>query len=132
MAILLMQLYQYREEMHRSQKRRGLRHVTIIEEAHRLLKRPPSGEGSGIANEGGRGVREHAAEIREYGEGWVIVDQVPRQSCYPTWSRTPARRFCTALRHATTHDTVGDSMGLTREQSDLVPRLSTGDAIFSH
>jgi hypothetical protein len=55
--------------------RPGLRHLTVVEEAHRLLRRPD--------REGGPAV--HAvelfagllAEVRAYGEGIVIAEQIP-------------------------------------------------------
>src|SRR5207302_10461863 len=57
----------------------GLRHITVIEEAHRLLRRPEPGGATGA------GAAEHAvemfagllSEIRAYGEGLVIAEQIP-------------------------------------------------------
>ncbi len=58
---------------------RGLAHLTVIEEAHRLLRRPSADAA------GGGGAAAHAvelfagllAEIRAYGEGLVIAEQIP-------------------------------------------------------
>src|SRR5271165_6805672 len=57
-----------------------LRHLTVIEEAHRLLRRPEA-PGSGASG----GAAAHAvemfagllAEIRAYGEGLIIAEQIP-------------------------------------------------------
>nr|WP_221380624.1 DUF87 domain-containing protein [Actinoplanes polyasparticus] len=59
----------------------GLAHVTVVEEAHRLLGRPPDRDGA--TREGNAQARAAAsfanmlAENRKYGEGLVIVEQVP-------------------------------------------------------
>src|ERR1700744_3287749 len=53
----------------------GLRHLTVFEEAHRLLRRPGGPEGVPP-----RAVEVFAgllAEIRAYGEGIVIAEQIP-------------------------------------------------------
>ncbi len=57
-----------------------LRHVTLIEEAHRLLAAAPQNLPSEESNPRGKAVETFCnllAEIRAYGEGLVIVDQVP-------------------------------------------------------
>ncbi|OIV38883.1 hypothetical protein BIV57_03880 [Mangrovactinospora gilvigrisea] len=61
----------------------GLAHVTVLEEAHRLLGRGSDAGSSGEAREGNARARaaeafaNSLAENRKYGEGLVIVEQVP-------------------------------------------------------
>jgi hypothetical protein len=59
----------------------GLAHVTVVEEAHRLLGQPVSqGGGFREGNAQARAAQAFAntlAENRKYGEGLVIVEQVP-------------------------------------------------------
>lgn len=58
----------------------GLAHVTVIEEAHRLLGKPPVGGDVKEGNAQARAAQAFAntlAENRKYGEGLVIVEQVP-------------------------------------------------------
>ncbi|KAB1082625.1 ATP-binding protein [Neorhizobium galegae] len=57
-----------------------LRHLTIIEEAHRLFTDVPLVAGSEVGNPKGKAVETFCnilSEIRAYGEGIVIVDQIP-------------------------------------------------------
>jgi len=57
-----------------------LRHVTVIEEAHRLLQNAQSGGGGDFANPRGKAVETFCnliTEIRAYGEGFIIVEQSP-------------------------------------------------------
>ena len=57
-----------------------LKHVTVLEEAHNILKRTSSEQSSEGANLLGKSVEMLAnsiAEMRTYGEGFIIVDQAP-------------------------------------------------------
>jgi hypothetical protein len=60
-----------------------LRHLTIIEEAHRLLRQPPPGAATGPAAHAVEMFADLLAEIRAYGEGLVIAEQIPASS-FPT------------------------------------------------
>ena len=57
-----------------------LRHLTVLEEAHNLLKRTSTEQGSESSNLLGKSVEmisNAIAEMRTYGEGFVIADQAP-------------------------------------------------------
>ncbi len=57
-----------------------LKHITVLEEAHNLLKRTSTEQSSEGANLLGKSVEMLAnaiAEMRTYGEGFIIVDQAP-------------------------------------------------------
>lgn len=58
----------------------ALRHITVLEEAHNLLKRTSTEQSSEGANLLGKSVEmisNAIAEMRTYGEGFVIADQAP-------------------------------------------------------
>jgi DNA helicase HerA-like ATPase len=57
-----------------------LKHITVLEEAHNLLKRTSTEQSSDGANLLGKSVEMLAnaiAEMRTYGEGFIIADQAP-------------------------------------------------------
>ena len=54
-----------------------LRHLAVVEEAHRLLRQPPPGEGIGPAAHAVEMFAGLLAEIRAYGEGLIIAEQIP-------------------------------------------------------
>ena len=57
-----------------------IRHVTVLEEAHNLLKKTSQEQSAESSNMIGKSVEmltNAIAEIRTYGEGFVIVDQAP-------------------------------------------------------
>lgn len=58
----------------------GLKHLTVLEEAHNLLKRTSSAqpvEGGNLLGKSVEMISNAIAEMRTYGEGFVIVDQAP-------------------------------------------------------
>lgn len=79
MGILVMKLQEYR--MSKQQETDSdLRHITVLEEAHHLLKKTSTEQGQETANLQGKSVEmltNAIAEMRTYGEGFIIADQAP-------------------------------------------------------
>lgn len=81
-SLMIALILQTMTEYYKAGRENGdLAHVTVVEEAHRLLGRPNPSAGDG--REGNAQARAAAAfantlaENRKYGEGMVIVEQVP-------------------------------------------------------
>lgn len=81
---LLMGLLVLKLQEHRMAEANGmnrpLRHLTVLEEAHNLLKRSSNDQGSESGNLTGKSVEmisNAIAEMRTYGEGFIIADQAP-------------------------------------------------------
>lgn len=78
MGILVMKLQEYR--MTSGKLNAALSHITVLEEAHNLLKRTSTEQSTEMANLIGKSVEMLAnsiAEMRTYGEGFIIADQSP-------------------------------------------------------
>ena len=78
MGLLVMKLNEYR--MASGKFNSPLSHITVLEEAHSILKRTPTEQSSEGANLLGKSVEMLAnsiAEMRTYGEGFIIADQSP-------------------------------------------------------
>ena len=78
MGILVMRLQEYR--MTWGLMNSDLKHVTVLEEAHNLLKRTSTEQSSESSNLLGKSVEmlsNAIAEVRTYGEGFIIADQSP-------------------------------------------------------
>jgi len=78
MGILVLKLQEYR--MSQAEMNSSLRHLTVLEEAHNLLKRTSTEQSSESSNLLGKSVEMLAnaiAEMRTYGEGFIIADQAP-------------------------------------------------------
>lgn len=78
MGILVLKLQEYR--MAKGGMNADLTHITVLEEAHNLLKRTSTEQFSESANLAGKSVEmltNAIAEMRTYGEGFIIADQAP-------------------------------------------------------
>lgn len=79
MGLLVLKLQEYRMAEKKGMNQ-PLRHLTVLEEAHNLLKRSSSDQGSESGNLAGKSVEmisNAIAEMRTYGEGFIIADQAP-------------------------------------------------------
>ena len=78
MGILVMKLQEYR--LHTGRMNADLSHVTVIEEAHNLLRKTSIVQSQESSNLQGKSVEmltNAIAEMRTYGEGFIISDQAP-------------------------------------------------------
>lgn len=103
----------------------GLSHVLVIEEAHRLLRRVAEESPSAHA------VTMFAnllAEIRAYGEGVVVAEQIPSK-VIPDLVKNSAVKLMHRLPAEDDRATVGATMNLTETQSAHVVALEPGTAV---
>lgn len=78
MGMMVLKLQEYRMSI--DEMNAELRHLTVLEEAHNLLKRTSTEqitEGSNLLGKSVELISNAIAEMRTYGEGFIIVDQAP-------------------------------------------------------
>jgi hypothetical protein len=105
----------------------GLRHLTVIEEAHRLLRQPPPGTGNGPAAQAVEMFADLLAEVRAYGEGLVIAEQIPAK-LIPDVIKNTAVKIVHRLPARDDRDAVGATMNLQPSQSAYLVTLRPGEA----
>ena len=105
----------------------GYRHLTLIEEAHRLLSKPEPGE-MGSKRLGVAMFSNLLAEVRKYGEGLIIADQIPNKLVTDVIKNTNTK-IIHRLFSADDREVIGDTITLSDEQKDFLPSLQTGQAI---
>jgi DNA helicase HerA-like ATPase len=130
MALLLIRLYEYCRQQRREASG-TLQHLTLIEEAHRLLKNISASTSAEVGNARGKAVEmftDILAEIREYGEGFIIVDQIPSKLT-PDVVKNTNLKILHRVVAQDDRDFVGNAMGLTPEQNLHIVRLKEGQAI---
>ncbi len=116
MGILVMRLQEY--HMANSPSVSELKHVTVLEEAHNLLKRTSSEQSSESSNMLGKSVEMIAnaiAEMRTYGEGFIIADQSPGLLDMSVIRNTNTK-IILSLPDLSDRELVGKSAGLNDEQ----------------
>lgn len=134
MGMIILKLNEYRKY----QRKKGLlkehdaiiHHVTILEEAHNILKRTNKGQSMDGANMVGKSVEmisNSIKEMRTYGEGFIIIDQSPlavdlsaiENSATKIVMNTPSREACQEL---------GSALSLNEEQIRELSKLNRGVA----
>ncbi|MFA1550864.1 helicase HerA-like domain-containing protein [Actinomadura chokoriensis] len=101
-----------------------LRHVIVIEEAHRLLRNRGPERGSSHAVELFAGM---LAEIRAYGEGIIVAEQIPTK-LVPDVIKNTALKVVHRLPAYDDRHQVGAAMNLDGDQSREVVSLRPGVA----
>ena len=104
-----------------------LRHLTVVEEAHRLLRQPPPGTGGGPAAHAVEMFAGLLAEIRAYGEGLIIAEQIPAK-LIPDVIKNTAVKIVHRLPALDDRESVGATMNLTADQSRYLVTLVPGEA----
>ncbi|MCL2056671.1 MAG: hypothetical protein FWH02_05565, partial [Oscillospiraceae bacterium] len=106
-------------------------HVTVLEEAHNILKRVSTTQSQDSANVAGKAVEllsASIAEMRTYGEGFIIVDQSPgavdisaiKNTNTKIIMRLPDKDDCAV---------VGKAASMRDDQIEELSRLPTGCAV---
>ncbi|RYG87430.1 ATP-binding protein, partial [bacterium] len=95
----------------------GLGHVTVLEEAHRVLRRSPA------ADAGVEVFIDGIAELRGAGQGFVIVDQTPGM-LHPGVLKLTGTKLAHRLADAEERHAVAQSMVLTERQASELARLA--------
>ena len=128
MGILVMKLQEYR--MCSSGMNSKLRHVTVLEEAHNLLRKNSAEQSQEGANLQGKSVEMLAnaiAEMRTYGEGFIIADQAPGLLDMSVIRNTNTK-IILRLPDEEDRKLVGKSAALKEAQIDELSKLPLGVA----
>ena len=129
MGILMIKLQEHRMA-HARDTDTGLRHVTVLEEAHNLLRRTSSEQSQDSSNLQGKSVEMLAnaiAEMRTYGEGFIIADQAPGLLDMAVIRNTNTK-IIMRLPDESDRVLVGKAAGLTDEQIVELSKLDCGVA----
>lgn len=128
MGLLVMKLNEYR--MTSGKINNSLSHITVLEEAHNLLKRTSTEQSAESSNLLGKSVELLAnsiAEMRTYGEGFIIADQSPGLlDMYVI--RNTNTKIILRLPEQSDRELVGLSAGLNRDQIQELSKLECGVA----
>jgi DNA helicase HerA-like ATPase len=133
MGAVLIRLTEYlrvreKEKKKTNDKSKGLSHLTVVEEAHRLLRRAEPGS-AGPASKAVEMFAALLAEVRAYGEGLIIAEQIPSKLT-PDVIKNTAAKIVHRLPAQDDRESVGATMNLDEPQSRYVVTLSPGDAAF--
>mgnify|MGYP003456026830 FL=1 len=129
MGLIIMKLSEYYQSF--GEMNSHLNHVTVLEEAHNILKRTStnqSQEGSNLTGKSVEMISNSIAEMRTYGEGFIIVDQSPSQVDMAAIRNTNTK-IIMALPEADDRECAGKSIGLSDKQIEEIGRQKVGQGI---
>ena len=128
MGLLILRLQEYRMEC--AEPNSELRHITVIEEAHNLLRRTSleqSSEGANLLGKSVEMISNSIAEMRTYGEGFIIADQSPGLLDLSVIRNTNTK-IIMRLPDLSDRELVGKAAGLNDDQIAELSRLEQGVA----
>lgn len=129
MGLMIIKMQEYRQSTH-SQPNSKLNHITVLEEAHNILKRTSTEQSMDSANIVGKSVEmisNALAEMRSYGEGFIIADQSPEQVDLSVIRNTNTK-IVMRLPSYEDRKLVGKAASLNDAQIDELSKLPTGVA----
>lgn len=135
MGLLVLKLQEHRMEQRANdhELNSDLKHITVLEEAHNLLRRTSTEQSSENSNLLGKSVEMLAnsiAEMRTYGEGFVIADQSPGLLDMSVIRNTNTK-IIMRLPDYSDRLLVGKSVGLTENQINELSRIKRGVAAIT-
>ncbi len=110
-----------------------IRHVTILEEAHRLIPEPSesgAGEDANASSSSAALLTQILAEMRAFGEAVIVVDQSPAAVAREVLRNTNLKivhRIVDPVDRAT----IGGTLGLTESEAAVIAHLDVGEALIS-
>ena len=129
MGVIIMKQQEYRMSM-ATRGNEALKHVTVLEEAHTLLKRTSTeqtSEGSNLLGKSVEMLANAIAEMRTYGEGFIIADQSPGLLDMSVIRNTNTK-IILRLPDFSDRELVGKAAGLTDDQIIELAKLERGVA----
>lgn len=130
MGLLIIRLSEFRAE--KMLMNQPLKHITVLEEAHHILRANPTSngaEGGSVAEKSVEMLSNAIAEMRTYGEGFIIADQSP-SAVHISAIRNTNTKILMRLPDEADRLLAGKSAALTEEQIDEMARLPRGVAVI--
>ncbi len=128
MGLMVLKLQEHR--MKEDKPNQNLKHVTVLEEAHNLLRRTSTeqlDEGSNLLGKSVEMLANSIAEMRTYGEGFIIADQAPGLLDMSVIRNTNTK-IILRLPDYSDRELVGRAASLNENQIKELAKLDTGVA----
>jgi len=133
-GLLIVYINEYRQVFKETSGNRkiGLQHLLVIEEAHRLLKNVDTERSSeSMGNPKGKAVEHFTnmiAEMRSYGQGVIIAEQIPTKLA-PDVLKNSSNKIVQRIVSVDDQTIVANTIGLQSKDSIYIGSLRTGYAL---
>lgn len=137
MSMLMQALYEYRvscyvhdAEYRAKAQKNKLMHLTLIEEAHNVLLKPEGNPTSGNPQRAAADLFGNMlSEVRGYGQGFIVVDQVPTRLIDDAIKNTNYK-IVHRLTAPDDQEVMASCMAFRDDQKYIIPALEKGNAII--
>ena len=132
MGFILININEALKVKYKEYKSKGeeFRHITLIEESHRLLSKFMPGDNPN-KKLGVETFADMLAEVRKYGESLIIVDQIPNKLT-PEVLKNTNTKIVHKIFAQDDKEAIGNTMSLNDEQKEFLSNLETGRAVVSN
>lgn len=132
MGFVLININEALKAKYREHKKEGkqFKHITLIEEAHRLLSKYSAGDNPN-KKLGVETFADMLAEVRKYGESLIIVDQIPNKLTSEVLKNTNTK-IVHKIFAQDDKEAIGNTMALNDDQKRFLSNLEAGRAIISN
>ena len=131
LGLLLILINEYRQIVFESKDVKGLQHILVIEEAHRLLTNVSTAQNAELGNPKGKAVEHFTnmlAEMRSYGQGVIIAEQIPTKLA-PEVIKNSSNKIIHRIVARDDQSVISNTIGLEVDDILTLGQQKTGYAL---
>ena len=131
LGLLIMYVNEYRQVQKEVSGVKGLKHLLVIEEAHRLLKNASIENNGDIGNPKGKAVDHFTnmlAEMRSYGQGVIVAEQIPSKLA-PDVIKNSSNKIVHRIVAKDDQENIANTIGIYMEDAISLGNSKVGYAL---
>lgn len=131
LGLLIIYINEYRQISHDMDSSKGLKHLLVIEEAHRLLKNVSTESNEDLGNSKGKAVEHFTnmlAEMRSYGQGVIVAEQIPSKLA-PEVIKNSSNKIIHRIVAKDDQEVIANTIGVYPEDAIYLGNQKVGYAL---
>lgn len=131
LGLLIIYINEYRQVNKEIDNKKGLKHLLVIEEAHRLLKNVSTEKNENIGNPKGKAVEHFTnmlAEMRSYGQGVIVAEQIPTKLA-PDVIKNSSNKIIHRIIAKDDQEVIANTIGVYPKDAIYLGNSKTGYAL---
>lgn len=131
LGLLIIYINEYRQVNKEIDNKKGLKHLLVIEEAHRLLKNVSTEKNEDIGNPKGKAVEHFTnmlAEMRSYGQGVIVAEQIPTKLA-PDVIKNSSNKIIHRIIAKDDQEVIANTIGVYPKDAIYLGNSKTGYAL---
>ena len=131
LGLLIIYISEYRQINQEIDFKKGLKHLLVIEEAHRLLKNVSTENNEDLGNPKGKAVDHFTnmlAEMRSYGQGVIVAEQIPCKLA-PDVIKNSSNKIVHRIVAKDDQETIANTIGINLDDAIYLGNSKVGYAL---